>query len=372
MEGSTTVEWLGRLKELSDQWGRAPEIFAVVLGTLLASFLARRLIVRLGRETGRTRTIADDALFAAIAQPARLLIWVLGIAFAAEVAFHETGLALAEIVDPARTVGVVAALALFALRFIGEYHDRWLADRRAAGKRVDATAADAVAKLLRAATMITAVLVAMQSLGFSISGLLAFGGVGGLAVGLAARDLLANLFGGLTVYLDRPFSVGDWIRSPDKKIEGVVEQIGWRTTRIRTFSKRPLYVPNSVFTTVVVENPSRMTHRRVYETIGLRYDDMTRVADILAAVKAFLSESPDIDQDQALMVNLDEFGPSSANFFVYALTRTTVWAEYHEVKQQVLLEIARIVASHGAEIAFPTTTVHVPEGLRLIREGQSA
>ncbi len=360
--------WLGKLQELSAQWGRVPEVFAVVLATLVASFLARRLLARLSRETGRTRTVTDDALVAALGHSVRLLIWVVGLAFAAEVAFYEADSALAEMIDPARTVGVVLALALFAVRFVREYHDRWVASRKSAGKAVDETAADALAKLLRAAIVITAVLVALQSLGFSISGILAFGGIGGLAVGLAAKDLLANLFGGLTVYLDRPFSVGDWIRSPDKEIEGVVERIGWRTTCIRTFSKRPLYVPNAAFTTIAVENPSRMTHRRIYETVGVRYDDMARLPGILDDIRAFLANSDDIDQGQALMVNLNQFGPSSADFFIYAMTRTTVWAEYHLVKEKVLLRIADIIEAHGAEIAFPTTTVHVPGGLEVIRQ----
>ena len=117
---------------------------------------------------------------------------------------------------------------------------------------------DAMAKLLRLSVIITAGLVVLQTLGFSISGVLAFGGVGGIAVGFAARDLLANFFGGLMIYLDRPFSVGDWVRSPDRNIEGTVERIGWRLTVIRTFDKRPLYVPNSVFANIAVENPSRM------------------------------------------------------------------------------------------------------------------
>ncbi|MEJ2516006.1 MAG: mechanosensitive ion channel family protein [Gammaproteobacteria bacterium] len=364
--------WIRQLQELSSQWGRVPEVFAVVLGTLAASFVARRVLNRLGRETGRTRTVADDALVAALSHSVRLLIWVVGLAFAAEVAFYNADSALAEMIDPARTVGVVLALALFATRFVGEYHDRWVADRKSAGKAVDETAADAVAKLLRAAIVITAVLVALQSLGFSVSGILAFGGIGGIAVGLAAKDLLANMFGGLTVYLDRPFSVGDWIRSPDKEIEGVVERIGWRTTCIRTFSKRPLYVPNAAFTTIAVENPSRMTHRRIYETIGVRYDDMARLPGILDDIRTYLGDSDDIDQGQALMVNLNQFGPSSADFFIYAMTHTTVWAEYHQVKEKVLLRISEIIESHGGEIAFPTTTVHMPEGLALVRAGEGA
>src|SRR5690606_30903944 len=107
--------------------------------------------------------------------------------------------------------------------------------------------AKAISKLLKAAAIITAMLVLLQSLGFSVSGVLAFGGIGGIAIGFAARDLLANFFGALMLYFDRPFAVGDWVRSPDREIEGTVEDIGWRLTRIRTFDQRPLYVPNSIF-----------------------------------------------------------------------------------------------------------------------------
>ena len=92
----------------------------------------------------------------------------------------------------------------------------------------DETTVTAIAKLARVSIVITAALMAMQTLGISISGVLAFGGIGGIAVGFAAKDLLANFFGGLVIYLDRPFKVGDWIRSPDRDIEGTVVKIGWR------------------------------------------------------------------------------------------------------------------------------------------------
>ncbi len=143
-------------------------------------------------------------------------------------------------------------------------------------------------------------------------------------------------------------------------------EIGWRRTVIRTFDKRPLYVPNALFTTISVENPSRMSHRRIKETIGVRYDDVSRVPAILADVRKYLIENPDIDETQTLMVNFNEFGPSSMDFFIYTFTHTTVWTEFHAIKEKVLLHIADIIASHGAEVAFPTTTVHVPEEVRLV------
>ena len=188
---------------------------------------------------------------------------------------------------------------------------------------------------------------------------MAFGGVGGIAVGFAARDLLANFFGGLMIYMDRPFNVGEWIRSPDKEIEGTVEKIGWRLTTIRTFDKRPLYVPNSLFNNISVENPSRMSNRRIKETIGIRYDDLSKMKKIIDDVKKMLKEHPEIDKNKTLIVNFNEFAPSSLDFFVYTFTKTTDWVHYHEIKQEIMLSIINIIESNGAECAFPTSTLHI-------------
>ena len=161
------------------------------------------------------------------------------------------------------------------------------------------------------------------------------------------------------VYLDRPFAIGDWIRSPDQNIEGTVEHIGWRQTRIRTFDKRPLYVPNSTFSLISVENPSRMTHRRINETIGVRYGDFSLLPTILADIKDMVANHEDLDTNETYMVNFNQFGPSSLDFFIYAYTKTVDWRTYHNVKQDVLFKAMQIIESHDAEIAFPTHTVHM-------------
>jgi len=175
---------------------------------------------------------------------------------------------------------------------------------------------------------------------------------------------LANFFGGLMIYLDRPFSVGDWIRSNDRDIEGTVEYIGWRQTRIRTFDKRPLYVPNAIFNSITVENPSRMNNRRIYETFGIRYDDLNQVNQIVAQVKEMLSSHIEIDVNQTMIVNLNAFAESSVDFFVYTFTKTTDWIKFHAIKQDILLQIAGIIESNGAEMAYPTQRLQV-EDLRL-------
>jgi len=272
---------------------------------------------------------------------------------------QHSGTPVPDFVMPTRDTLVIAALAWFLYRLIGNAAHSVLARSAETGRPVDRTTVDALSKLGRVSVVILAVLVILQTLGFSISGVLAFGGIGGIAMGFAAKDMLANFFGGLTIYWDRPFTVGEWIRSPDKAIEGTVEYIGWRHTRVRAFNKNPIYVPNALFTNIVVENPTRMTHRRIKETVGIRYQDLDRMAAIVADVKAMLQAHPEIDTDATLIVSFNQFAASSLNIFIYAFTKTVEWAHYHEVKQDVLLKIAAIIQSHGAEIAFPTQTVHI-------------
>lgn len=329
-------------------------VFVIVFATLVGNFLISRLLNRLEAKVEATRTVWDDALLASIRKPLRFLIWVVGIAWAADVISLRADTGFREMIDPIRYVMVVGVLVLFLISFIRE------AEKRFIHQGVDVTTATMVGKLLRISVLITGALTVLQTLGVSISGLLAFGGVGGIAVGFAARDLLANFFGGLMIYLDRPFAVGDWIRSPDRDIEGTVEIIGWRLTMIRTFDQRPLYVPNSVFASIAVENPSRMRNRRIYETIGLRYDDVEQLKSIVDAVRQMLIDHPDTDTDnRILIVNFNEYGPSSIDFFIYTFTHTTNWVEYHQIKEKVLLQINNIISEHGAEIAFPTSTLHI-------------
>lgn len=334
------------------------QVFVVVLGVVVINFIQRRMLNRLHDKLKLTPNTWDDAIINALGKPLSLLIWVVGIAFAAEILRKESDAVIFEAFEPVRDIGVIVTIVWFLLRLIRCAEENIIQKHITAEQAADRTTVDAIGKLLRVSLIITAALVAMQTLGYSISGILAFGGVGGIAIGFAAKDLLANFFGGLMIYLDRPFAVGDWIRSPDRDIEGTVEKIGWRQTIIRTFDKRPLYVPNSTFANIAVENPSRMSHRRIYETIGIRYDDANKLDEIVNDVKSMLLAHEEIDSSQTMIVNFNVFAPSSLDFFVYTFTKTTDWIHFHEVKQDVLLRINDIITRRGAEMAFPTSTVH--------------
>ncbi|MEX1033322.1 MAG: mechanosensitive ion channel family protein [Cellvibrionaceae bacterium] len=340
-------------------------VFVVVLATLVAAYILRLVLLKVERRAQVTKTLWDDALIGAIQRPARWLVWLLGLSLAAEVAGRVADVEIFEFVAPARSLGVIALFTWFLVAFVSRVEANLMDPSYTANKPMDPTTVSAMGKLLRISVIITAVLVALQSLGISVAGVMAFGGIGGLAVGFAAKDLLANFFGGLMVYLDRQFAVGEWIRSPDQNIEGVVEDIGWRLTRIRTFDKRPLYVPNSTFTQISVENPSRMLNRRIFETIGVRYADAAKLPAIVAEVKAMIQAHEALDMNQTLIVNFNAFASSSLDFFIYTFTKTTQWVEYHEIKQDVLFRVLEIIESHGAEVAFPTSTIHLPDGIKV-------
>ncbi len=336
-------------------------VFIVVLLTGTVNLVVRRILRRVReRIVARTENPWDDAFMDALPGPVTVAIWSTGLFIAAHVIGGPI-LSHRRVTD-LFVIILIADAAWFFVRWIRRTEEELIKLNQAREKpdeRLDPTTVHAVGKLLRLTVNITAVLVGLSYLQIDITAVLTFGGIGGVAVGFAAKDLLANFFGGLTIYLDQPFKVGDWIRSPDREIEGTVEYIGWRHTRIRTFDKRPLYVPNSVFTTIVIENPQRMLNRRIYETIGVRYDDIRKMDAITRDVEHMLRNHPEIDTNQLLMVYFNEFADSSCNFFVYTFTKTTDWAYFHKVKHEILLKIADIIDSHGAEIAFPTQTLHV-------------
>ncbi len=212
---------------------------------------------------------------------------------------------------------------------------------------------DVIDKLATVVILFFSILFILELADRSLTTLIAFGGVGGLAIAFASQEVISNFFGGLMIYMNHPFSVGDWIVIPDKNIEGHVEEIGWYMTRVRTFEKRPIYIPNAIFNKSVVVNPTRMSHRRIKETVGLRYEDMKKAKSIAADIYKYLSLNPNIDQNEKNQVNVDNFGDFSVDINVVAFTLDTDGQKYADIKQDVLLNIADIVAKHGADFASP-------------------
>jgi MscS family membrane protein len=202
-------------------------------------------------------------------------------------------------------------------------------------------------------------LTSLQIVGVPIGSFLAVGAVGAAGIAWASTDVIKNFFGGFMVHITRPFAIGDWINSPEKDIEGVVEEIGWYQTRIRSFEMRPIYVPNGVFPSIVLQNPSRMANRQITADISLRYEDAGRIDPITHAIEKMLRSHPDIDQARTLMVHLVRFGPYSLDINVYCYTKTVKWAEWRAIQQGIFLKIAEIIDAQGAKFAIPAQSIQL-------------
>ena len=321
--------------------------------TIIAHFVLGGILKQITKHSGSTKTQIDDYLIGAISAPLKLLIWYGWLYFSLKEL-------TSEIQSLNDIVGYIAIAPVFiltwgVLRLISSVESYLLE----AEGNVDKDSIRLFTRLIKILFVFAIILGVAQFYGYAVSSILTLGGVGGIVVGFAAKDMLANVFGGLMIQMDKPFSTGDWIRTSDKSIEGVVEKIGWRMTRIRTFNKNPVYVPNSIFATIPIETPSRMTNRQIHEIIGIRYDDIAQMESIIKKVEVLLTKSNHIDNDLPCRVNFDLFNASSLDFVIWAFSSLTDAGEFKKFKGKLLLDIAQIIADHGAEIAYPTQTLHI-------------
>ncbi|MBO1924951.1 mechanosensitive ion channel family protein [Thiomicrorhabdus sp. 6S3-12] len=332
----------------------------ILTATAVADVIQRKVLSVLHNQLVRREKIWLDSFVDAARSPASFFIWVTGTVLALNTLILKVGIyvELVKYITDFKSTILTLSVGWFVIRLVQrlELH---LKDVAKEDDRLDEVTVEALAKIIKLLAFVLTGLFFLSAFGVSMTGLLAFGGVGGIAVGFAAKDLLGNVLGGLMIYLDKPFTVGEWIRSPDKDIEGTVENIGWRMTTVRTFDKRPLYIPNGIFANISIENPSRMTNRRIKESMGIRYADVGRMKLIVDDVRSMLLNHPEIDTTQTLIVNFNGFGASSLDFFIYTFTKTTNWILFHEIKQDVLLKVSEIVENHGAEMAFPTRTLYI-------------
>lgn len=347
----------------SDMLSSLIETLLILFVTSFVHFLQKRIF---NKNFNSDRVTLNDSanvvLIKSLHRPLLFLIWIVGV-YIALLAMKPTDDAsfFWQIIDEIKGVGIVILFIWFANKAINGYEMHFVNRSKTLKTMLDITSIHAIVQLLKIIVLVTAILSLMRVFNMDITALVTVGGIGGVGIAFAAKELLANFFGGLLIILDRPFEVGDWIRSPDKQIEGTVEHIGWRLTRIRTFDKRPRYIPNAIFLTLVVENASRMSHRRIKTQFGLRYKDALKVDKVLAEIEEMLRNYDEIDATQTLMVKLIAFGESSLDIMVYTFTKTTNWVHFQTVQQQVFLNIIEIVTRNGAECAFPTRELLITE-----------
>lgn len=331
--------------------------FAVLLaGLVVRALVLNFLSGKLERWAGGTETEADDVAIRAMTGPLGFVILLLGL----YAAFRILAAPQPELVSAGRTtmrILVVLAVGLALFRLSDAAAIGLLEVARRTESRLDDQLIPLLRKTAKVLIAILAFVLTVQNLGYSVSGLLAGLGIGGLAFALAAKDTIANVFGSVTILIDRPFRTGDWITTEDA--DGVVEEIGLRSTRIRTFAKTLISIPNQQLANATVENHSLMPKRRVKMTVGVTYDtDSAQMSELVERVEAMLKSRDDVHQE-FMLVKFTDFGASSLDLFVYYFSVSTDWTEHLRVRQEVNLAIMDIIEKMGLSIAFPTRTVHL-------------
>lgn len=349
---------------LDGKYGWGDETVALIVFIIIFNIFAKWLLSYLHRRFEAQHKIWKDSFVQALYAPLSLYTWIFAIVHATNLIFPKISSEgfLSNMHLGLEMAGVLA-LAWFLLRWKKILIRLLKAKSLRHEIAVQQGKIDVIDKALTVLVIVISSMLLLEISGRSLSTLIAFGGIGGLAIAFASQEVIANFFSGLMIYLTHPFGVGDWINLPERNIEGNVEEIGWYTTRVRTFEKRPIYVPNSIFSKVVVETPSRMSHRQLKETVHLRYRDTKVVQKIINDIAAMLEAHPNVDQDQKIGVNLDGFGVYSLDISISAYTTVVESEEFATVKQEILFYIIDIISMHGAEMASPTTIVEIPNGL---------
>lgn len=335
-------------------WVEQLVIFFVA--TLLIFYIAYFFLYFMRKRIQGHRRIWYPALMQSIGPPLGIFIWMEGcIAMFSTLNSRFLMWPMSQQALVLEKFIMIVLLIWFGARFVSESRKNaiHLKDKH----RLDLTTIHACTKLAHIFVFVIGGLLVLQLFGVPLSGVVALGGGSALVIGIAAKDLLANFFGGWVVVIDKPFKVDDLIRSPDRPIEGTVEYIGWRSTRIRTFDKRPLYVPNSVFTTISIENVTRMQNRCIKTRVGIRYADVSQLPLIAKDIEAMFAAAEEVDQRYPSYAALVNFGDSSLDIEFCTYTKVTDSILFQKVQQDIFLRIMAIIANHKAEIAFPTQTV---------------
>jgi MscS family membrane protein len=355
------------ISALEGEFGWIAEGLTLLVLIVFVNVFLKMLLLRLhSRFISKQRSKNDiwkDTLVMGIIKPLTTFVWY--VAIVQGLSFIWSNIVQKRFIfDPHNllVLGGIIAFGWFLLRWKKIIVER-LIEANTDSPAFDKGKVDAVNKVATLLIYVFLGMILLEQTGSSINTLLAFGGVSGLAIAFASQQIIANFFGGILIYFTHPFAVGDWITLPEKNVEGNVEEIGWYTTRVRTFDKRPIYIPNALLTNILVTNPSRMSHRQFKETVILRYADLPKLPDILADLEKYFHAMPAIDQHLIPQIHFMKFGSLGIEIQINAYTQIIDKSAYHNIVQELLFGISKIVFKRGADFAIPTTAIEFPKGL---------
>jgi MscS family membrane protein len=352
--GLDRVEWLQSPFLGNPLWQYFAALIYVALAFLASKLLDYLIQIRLRKLAAKTKTAVDDLVLELVRGPIKIIAFVI---------FLHIGLQLfawpawaATVISNALKITVAISIAYVVLKFVDLVMGLWQKRVEATGEAVlDMQLFPVIRKSLKVFIIVITALVTSQNLGMNVTGLLASLSIGGLAVGLAAQDTLSNLFGAVALFGDKPFRVGDRIQLDT--IDGTVESIGLRSTRIRNLDGYLVTVPNRTMANASLTNVSKRPTIKTVMNIGVTYDTAAeKVERAMEIIDAIYRPHP---KTADLIISFNKFESSSLNILVVHWWNSTDFKEYLLQFQKLNLELKRRFDSEEIDFAFPTQTLHL-------------
>ena len=320
---------------------------------MLRKLFATLVITVLQPLTKQTKTFYDDRILSALKGPIAFVFVIIGFRLFFSLLFLETEF-IGLLIDSMIVYNVFWALfsLIHALRgAVYHFTERF-------NPELSHEMGNFLLTIIRGIILAVGLGSILQVWGINVAGLVAGLGIGGLAFALAAKDTAANLFGSIALLLDKSIRIGEWIKIDG--VEGVVEDIGMRTTKIRSFKKSLITLPNQMLANSPIENFSRRGIRRIKMNIGLTYDASSQqIEKVIMDIKTMLKNHKGIAQNETMMVNFTSFDDSSLGILIYTFSKTSNWEKYLAIKEEVNLNIMKIVEDNNVDFAFPSQSLYI-------------
>ena len=368
-------QWVQTLEENLGQkilgisaWQYIAAFLALLIGLVLKRIILNYIQKKITAYVQKTDAEWDDQLFEAIIKPVNAFVMIGAVHVASFLLVFNLTKFPTELIGKSYSVFLGLSIIWLVYRLVdvaAHYIDELVA-KADEGLRGQFT--PLIRRALRILVVIVGSLTILATIGINITGLFACLGIVGLAVSMGSQDSVANLVGTVNILIDRPYKVGDWI-TVGSTIDGDVEEIGFRSTKIRMFDKTLMSVPNAKLAGETIKNWSRMPKRRIKMTLGLSYDtSANQMKEALKEIEKILEEDEGVDQDYKL-VQFTDYGASSLDVFLYYFSKSTVWKEYLDTRERVNLKIMDKIENMGLEFAFPTQTLHLKgDGMETLKK----
>lgn len=349
LEPRSEVRYMGQTMEQGKRFGLF--LLLTLLASLLVDFLARTIFKSFSDKTAWTW---DDIALEELSTPIRILVFLGGLQLSLNIlSFTPASQTVVSNWGGALRAAWIGFLAWRILNIVSRVIEPSITASEA---KLDDQLYRFIQRGLRSVIVGTSLVFVLEAFGWKVTSLLAGLGIGGLAFALAAKDTLANLFGSIVLFMDRPFKVGNWVKIAG--VEGVVEDIGIRSTRIRTFKDTVVTIPNANVANSPAENVHSFRKRRLYFTLELRFDTpVDTIEEAVDRIRDLLTEHPMILD--GFYVFVTGIKASGVEIMVYCFVATRDWGEWLVHGQDVFLSVLRLLEEMGAGLAFPTQTIEL-------------